>query len=244
MVDGETDLIWGRRQNSGQKNTCGIWTKSLGVLREARVPSSLEKSPEEANLFLLLGGRFQYRWGLGIVGQGDTIQRHESGKSWNSYSNSKIEVLVVQAFCKNDRLGVLRQITECPLQAKGHTWLLGSLSSPCCSLAVSTVPGTVLPWRLTPGRVQGLTSLHTLARTILQGGPPGFPDPRHPTSYTGEGWQSQCPAWFRGDMNSSACAPSASLTSPALAWHLSHQHCDLPCLIFLCMSHLPPRKHQ
>lgn len=67
----------------------------------------------------------------------------------------------------------------------------------------------------------------------------------HPRRHRdGEGWQHWHPAWFSRVMNSFPCAPSALLRSPALARPLWHQHCGLPGLIFLCMSHLPPRKHQ
>ena len=57
--------------------------------------------------------------GVGIVGHGDTVQRHESGKRGYSYRNSKVKALAAQAFSKN-RLGVPRHIMECPLQAKAH----------------------------------------------------------------------------------------------------------------------------
>lgn len=50
----------------------------------------------------------------------ETLQRHESGKRGYSYRNNKVKALAVQAFCKNGRLGVLRYIMECPLQAKAH----------------------------------------------------------------------------------------------------------------------------
>lgn len=58
--------------------------------------------------------------GVGIMGHGDTVQRHESGKRGYSYINSKVKALAVQAFSKNGRVGVLRHIMEYPLQAKAH----------------------------------------------------------------------------------------------------------------------------
>lgn len=48
MVDTEIDPIWERGQNSGQKSTCSIWTKSVWVLGEAGVPLGLKKSPGDA----------------------------------------------------------------------------------------------------------------------------------------------------------------------------------------------------
>lgn len=124
--------------------------------------------------------------GVGIMGHGDTVQRHESGKRGYSYINSKVKALAVQAFSKNGRVGVLRHIMEYPLQAKAHV----GARPPYCSPESVHCAWPCLTWRLTPMPVRGLTSLYALTRPILQEGPPGYPDPCHPRRYRGgEGWQ-------------------------------------------------------
>lgn len=160
--------------------------KEPGVSQKSRCPTEPGKYLRKCQIASVVGRRGIAVQGQGvdIMGQRDTLQRHEWGKSWFSYSNSKFKMLTVQDFCKSDRSGVLRSIVVNLLQVKGYTQLMWE---PILSILLSKgihCAGTVLTWRLTSIPVRGL-NLHMLARPILQEGLPRYPDLSCPTSYTG-----------------------------------------------------------